>query len=327
MCDGVRNNVGNPQYGSHNNYVDNGDQGDGSVDASDVTGSGDNDGTDPTIQVSSTDTTTTDATDTRRRGHHHHHHKQTDGDNGGKKTWQSDNVDAVSYRGGNHRRDTIGTPVNNDPVDTGDGEVDDTGDDTSTGSTSGTSGTGGVQQPTTTNPAYIPTGVPEVDRWADDIVAASKATGVPVAKITAMVYAESSGDPTTVSTNPEAGDKDVGLTQISDKRYNGGYDENDGGVAAAQKKNGAPAHLDVNDPAQNILAGAWELRNWYEVKSGQTLVNGGTDANWLKAHKGYVGDNLSGSSGYANAVMLMTSDIQSGRGLDDANREQRYGGF
>jgi hypothetical protein len=117
--------------------------------------------------------------------------------------------------------------------------------------------------------------------WVNAINEASRITGVPAKLIAAMIYAESSGDPNTRSVNAD-GTIDWSLMQIGQERYDGDIKEKVGGPP-----------LDVTNPVENILAGAYEIKLRIQQNVGDIRLG-------LEA---YVGVNPSHNAEYAAMVL------------------------
>jgi soluble lytic murein transglycosylase-like protein len=153
--------------------------------------------------------------------------------------------------------------------------------------------------------AFMPsqTGNAELDRYDADIARASQSTGVDADYIKATMFAESRMDPTTQSVNPDGTD-DYGLMQIGTQRYAG----------VQERMEGAPANLDLkNNPSDNIMAGAWELKE-------KLAANGG---DYRATSAAYIDHGNAGDSAYADSVMQMMADLKAGRGLIEGS----YGAY
>ncbi len=148
----------------------------------------------------------------------------------------------------------------------------------------------------------VPTkiGIAAMDKWDAQISKASISTGLPANYIKAVIWAESRGNPDDPSQNPDGSHTDLGVMQISDYTY--------GDVMKNQPK--APRNLHANKPEDNIMMGAWELRdkfNW----AGHNNSYEATSA----AYRG-VGDGKDGS--YANAVVQFWLAINQGKKPSDS---------
>ncbi|RZI40920.1 hypothetical protein EGT07_21735 [Herbaspirillum sp. HC18] len=138
---------------------------------------------------------------------------------------------------------------------------------------------------------------PAIQKYKKEIEDASRETGVPADMIAAVMWAESRGNPDESSTNID-GNEDVGLMQISSSTYND-----------VRNSQGGP-DLDVNNPADNIRAGAWELRDKF--------MNNGND--WSKALAAYRGVEDGEDDSYASAVIAFYEALMSGGELADDGR-------
>lgn len=87
-----------------------------------------------------------------------------------------------------------------------------------------------------------------LEAFRAQILAASKATGIPPDMLAAMIWEKSKGDPDAISTNAENGKSDIGLMQINEDTF-------------AEMKAKYPDLIkgDINDPESNIMAGALYL--------------------------------------------------------------------
>jgi soluble lytic murein transglycosylase-like protein len=126
----------------------------------------------------------------------------------------------------------------------------------------------------------IPPGVlkGDMEQYRDAINRASAATGIPAEIIAGQIWAESRDS----LNNPRSsrnsdGSTDIGLMQISQGRY-----DND----VKNAVNGP--RLDVTKPADNIMAGAFELKNWLKQSNNnmnlalQRYVGAGDAAGYAK---------------------------------------------
>jgi hypothetical protein len=133
-----------------------------------------------------------------------------------------------------------------------------------------------------------------VQKFKSAIDYASQVTGIDANLIAAQIWAESRGNPGEKSTNID-GHSDVGLMQISQNTY----DEYVRGGNSSLPK------LNVNDPAQNILAGALELTQHLKDKGG----------NMSAALNAYVGEGINDK--YVPNVMGFYHDLLGGRTMSD----------
>jgi hypothetical protein len=140
------------------------------------------------------------------------------------------------------------------------------------------------QNPDGTAPAaeYKATGNQNLDQWGDAINKAASVTGLDPNLIGGQIWAESRGDPNSVSTNAD-GTQDLGLTQIGQERWlrdivpNLTPEERAKIEEVTGKK---PEELDMNNPEENVIGGAMELKQRIEeqgsVEAGlQYYVSGG----------------------------------------------------
>jgi hypothetical protein len=138
------------------------------------------------------------------------------------------------------------------------------------------------------------TGIQSLDRWDSQFAAASRSTGLPANYLKAVAWAESRGNPGEFSHNPDGKHDDLGVMQISDYTY--------GDVMSNQS--GAPRGLHAHNAADNIMMGAWELKDKFG-RYGQNKSYAKTSA----AYRG-VGDGRDLS--YGNAVVKFWEQINQG---------------
>jgi hypothetical protein len=151
--------------------------------------------------------------------------------------------------------------------------------------------TGGTSQPSKMNNG-------DMDRWDGQIAAAAKATGVPANYIKATMWAESRGNPNAPTLNPDGRTTDYGLMQISDRTY--------GDVMANHQE--APRNLKAANVTDNILMGAWELKDKLGKSNNDPRV----------ASTKYVGTgNAEHDNRYANNVMLFWTQLNEGKPVSD----------
>lgn len=142
------------------------------------------------------------------------------------------------------------------------------------------------------------TGIASMDRWDGQIAAASRSTGVPANYIKATMWAESRGNPGQPTQNPDGQTIDYGLMQISDRTY--------GDVMQHQPN--APRGLHAANQDDNIMMGAWELKDKLDA-TGQD-----PHATSMK----YVGTgDLAHDRGYADNVMMYWKQLDAGQPLTD----------
>jgi soluble lytic murein transglycosylase-like protein len=127
-----------------------------------------------------------------------------------------------------------------------------------------------------------------VQRYKAEIEEAARKTGLDPNLIAAVIWAESRGDPNAASNNPEQkGRVDKGLMQVSKE-------------TAAE--NGLP-DVNLDDPADQILAGATELMNKIDAAHGDVA----------EALQAYVG----GDEKYVDRVSYFYDSLVEGDGMQD----------
>ncbi|WP_434700644.1 lytic transglycosylase domain-containing protein [Pseudomonas sp. D1-1] len=145
----------------------------------------------------------------------------------------------------------------------------------------------------------------QLEPYRQDIVDASNATGVPGNVIAAQIWAESRGNLNSSSTNVN-GKTDAGLMQVNADTF-------------AQLKRENPALLgnaDVNNPRDNIMAGALYLRDQTQafggdLGAGLRAYNSGPD----KVNRNDLADTGGvGDPGYPANVLKFAEIIASGKG-------------
>lgn len=175
-----------------------------------------------------------------------------------------------------------------------DGNIDSPAD---TEGATNTGGPGSVAGDTTNNTSEKPSQSQEesLDQWDPQIEEAAKSTGLPANFIKATLWAESRGNPNDPSQNPDGEHTDEGVMQISDYTY--------GDVM--QNQPNAPRGLTAGNPADNIMMGAWELKDKLEKAGGD----------YVKTSMAYVGtDN---AQEYANWVQTYWKELDAGTKLSD----------
>jgi soluble lytic murein transglycosylase-like protein len=140
----------------------------------------------------------------------------------------------------------------------------------------------------TTNHILSDSAPPAIKRYKAAIEQASRVTGVDANLIAAQIWAESRGNPYERSINPEDHNADVGLMQISQQTYDGLH---------------TGVKLDVNNPEQNILAGAYEIATYLKQFHGNVSA----------ALQRYVGNDPE----YVRNVLGFLNDLRNGRPLKD----------
>ena len=215
--------------------------------------------------------------------HHHCHHDK--GDNGDLPQQPNQSGMGTTPTGGTGTTPTDGTGT----TPTGDTGIGPTGG-TGTVPSSGTAGTNG----STKLSANVP---PDMQQYRAAIEAASVKTGVPANRIAAVMWAESRGNLNNPETSRNSdGTSDVGLMQIGQRRYDNDIKGTIGGP-----------DLDVNNPADNIMAGAFELKKDYQENN----------SNWSKVHAAYRGVGDGQDDAYANAIEGYVNSLNAGNGLKD----------
>lgn len=141
---------------------------------------------------------------------------------------------------------------------------------------------------------------PQLEQHRDDILKAYHATGIPPEIIGAQMWHESRGNQNCSSRNSD-GTADIGLMQIGQARAN-----------EYMKHFKLSGTLDVNNAADNIMAGALEIKYWLQQSGGD--LRG--------ALNGYVsgdvrGGNGIGDSNYANNCLRYMDLIGQGKPLPD----------
>ncbi|MBK4214329.1 transglycosylase SLT domain-containing protein [Paracoccus caeni] len=96
-----------------------------------------------------------------------------------------------------------------------------------------------------------------LEAFRSQILAASKATGIPPDVLAAMIWEESKGDPEAISNNAGNGKSDIGLMQINEDTF-----------AEMKAKHPDLIKGDINDPESNIMAGALYLAEKKEEFGG-----------------------------------------------------------
>lgn len=146
------------------------------------------------------------------------------------------------------------------------------------------------------------TGVASVDRWDAQFQAASRSTGLPANYIKAVAWAESRGNPSDASSNPDGKHSDLGVMQISDYTY--------GDVMKNQPK--APRGLHASNPSDNIMMGAWELRDKFSRQ--------GNNESYEKTSAAYRGVGDGQDLSYGKAVVAFWDEINHGKKPNDSGR-------
>jgi soluble lytic murein transglycosylase-like protein len=140
-------------------------------------------------------------------------------------------------------------------------------------------------------------GEPDLDRWDAQIQAAAESTGLPPNYIKGTIWAESRGKPETETVNGGNGHIDKGLMQISDHTY---------GLVMKSQPN-APRGLRADNPNDNIMMGAWELKDKAEKAGGDLF----------ETSKAYVGTGDAHEEEYATWVQTYTRELDEGKKLSN----------
>ncbi|KAG0162438.1 hypothetical protein DFQ28_008342 [Apophysomyces sp. BC1034] len=171
---------------------------------------------------------------------------------------------------------------------------------------------------TTPGKAYTPGKNPKIDQWKDDIDKAAQLTRLDGNLIGGQMWAESRGNPKESSTNVD-GTKDLSLMQIGQKRWEKDVlptlSEQD--KANIKKLTGKdPKDLDVSNPHDNVIAGAFELKSHILEHGGDRNNPMANKAALKKGLEDYVG--VGDESKYANNVMTNYNVLNKGDELDDS---------
>jgi soluble lytic murein transglycosylase-like protein len=140
-------------------------------------------------------------------------------------------------------------------------------------------------------------GESDLDRWDDQVAAAAESTGLPANFIKATLWAESRGNPDDPSQNPDGQHTDLGVMQISDYTY--------GDVM--QNQPDAPRGLQAANPDDNVMMGAWELKDKLEAAGGD----------YVKTSEAYRGVEDGLDNQYANWVQTYWKELDAGEKLSD----------
>ena len=218
--------------------------------------------------------------------HHHHHHHHAGGHHGGGNQVATSGGDGGSGGGTASRPEMSMRSLGAEPA--------------STGAQGGRSVPVNGLNTDPGDPSHkLSANVPkDMEQYRGAIEAASVRTGVPANRIAGVIWAESRSNLNHPESSRNAdGTTDYGLMQIGQKRY----DQDIRGVT------GGPA-LNVQNSADNIMAGAFELKKDFMDKGS-----------WTKVHEAYVGHGNSDDAKYAAAVNGYTSSLDAGNGLQDSS--------
>jgi hypothetical protein len=162
----------------------------------------------------------------------------------------------------------------------------------------------------------------KLGQWGSDINTAANLTRIDPNVIGAQMWAESRGDngPDQNSTNMD-GTTDRGLMQISNERWRNDVlpTLSDADKSAIVKATGKqPDQLDMSDPSDNVIGGAFELRSHIVDAGGDAdnpMANSHAVLQGLAAYRG-VGDGQDDQ--YAQQVVGDANNLHKGRQLNDA---------
>lgn len=157
-----------------------------------------------------------------------------------------------------------------------------------------------------------------IGQWTPDIDKAASLTGLDPNLIGGQMWAESRGNAGSKSTNID-GTSDLSLMQIGQKRW-----ENDvlPTLSAQDKQNiknatgKDPSQLDMSDPHDNVIGGAYELRMHIHDAGGDAnnpMANPAAVTGGLKAYVGVGNEDQ-----YANNVLTNANVLRNGGKLDDS---------
>ena len=137
----------------------------------------------------------------------------------------------------------------------------------------------------------------DLDRWDQQIKEAAESTGLPANFIKATIWAESRGNPNDPSQNPDGKHQDLGVMQISDYTYSD----------VMKNQPNAPKGLQAGNQSDNIMMGAWELKDKLEKAGGD----------YKKTSEAYVGHGDSSDAKYAGWVNTYWQELNNGQKLSD----------
>lgn len=255
----------------------------------DTKGSSDTEGDDKTVMSEGK------SGKSKGKGHKHAHRH---GHKHGKKSDSSDENGNKTGQG----NPFSGTELGSDETSGSNNGSGESGNDNEVGSSAGvnnTAGTADTNELSGQNGSSTPSksGVEELDRWDAQIEAAAKSTGLPANFIKATLWAESRGNPNDPSQNPDGEHQDLGVMQISDYTYSD--------VLSSQPN--APQGLKASNQSDNIMMGAWELKDKLEKAGGD----------FKKTSQAYVGTGESSDATYADWVNTYWNELNNGQKLSD----------
>ena len=162
-----------------------------------------------------------------------------------------------------------------------------------------------------------------IGQHADAIKAAAQASGLDPNLIGGVMWAESRGNQSTTTKNVD-GTQDVGLMQISNERWQKDVIPNltsEQRATIEQVTGKMPEELDMNNPADNVIGGAMELRQWVD-RAGGDVAQGLRGYNTGEINPADLHDTSGiGSPGYVDNVLAYRDDLASGAKL----REDPFG--
>lgn len=160
---------------------------------------------------------------------------------------------------------------------------------------------------------------PQIDKWSSQINTAAKLTGLDPNLIGGQMWAESRGEAGSgINSKNIDGTTDLSLMQISQERWE--HDvlptlsaQDKANIKAATGKD--PSQLDMHNPADNVIGGAFELRMHIVDAGGKASDPMGNPQALFKGLEAYVG--VGDESKYANNVLTNEKVLARGGKLDD----------
>ncbi|MGG1948321.1 hypothetical protein AB1286_26535 [Trinickia sp. NRRL B-1857] len=160
---------------------------------------------------------------------------------------------------------------------------------------------------------------PQIDKWSTQINTAAKLTGLDPNLIGGQMWAESRGEAGSgINSKNIDGTTDLSLMQISQQRWE--HDvlptlsaQDKANIKAATGKD--PSQLDMHNPADNVIGGAFELRMHIVDAGGKASDPMGNPQALFKGLEAYVG--VGDESKYANNVLTNEKVLARGGKLDD----------
>jgi hypothetical protein len=194
--------------------------------------------------------------------------------------------------------------------------------DPSAADSSNTSGSSNSQYalagPTTPGKQYEPGKNPKIDQWKGDIDKAAALTGLDGNLIGGQMWAESRGNAKEKSTNVD-GTSDLGLMQIGQRRWKEDVlptltPEDRANIKRLTGKDAKD--LDVSNPHDNVIAGAFELKAHIMERGGNRNNPMANETALKKGLADYVG--VGDESKYANNVFTNFNVLNRHQVLDDS---------